>query len=1054
MAELGKAYIEVRADLAKFPQELRTKLIAALKEALNGVEFTELSSKAERAGEDAADKVSKGFDSQADKKIKKSGEKAGRSFLAGLKSVFTGGESAGLLSSLGNALSSAAGAAASAARAGGAGIGNGAQALSNGAQHLAERTTAALVEGFQQIAGILEDALAQLAAGGGGFLSGLQEQLEGLLEGRFEQVKELFKSLFERGKVAFEGLREHGRALFERLTSEDSRAFFRNLLNNGRTFFRDLGNNGRTFFTNMFNRGRTFFRDLETRHGSSFFGRLLTRGRGFFSSMSSSVAGFATRFAARFGSAISDAATQAQSAFSKVFSQLSTAVSGIAGAIGPILPALGTAIVIPVILLLVGAITQLSAALFALPAAAGVAVAAIAPLMIAMSGVSEAVSAGLSGDVEAFNKALEGLAPSARKVVKEIVGFGPALKAIKANTQQNFFAPLVGSLAPLGRVLLPEVNKGMSLVATQLGKVAAGFAELIGSNDIVEVIGDVFESAGRVVARVGPSIVDLVGVIFGVTEKGLPFVERFFGGFADGLDKLTGFLSNIQQNGDLQKWLGKAGSILGDIIRLSKALGDYYITLFGGKIGDAGAGFVSDLADKIRELADFLKEPQGQEFINNLATGLKAIGKIIVFVMGILPILMVTINGFVQAIRYVGQALEWIGRAAVTAALAIAAFTVWVSKGIAKGFMIAYHAVIDFFVDLGRIVADFFTETVPKAFDTVITFFKELPGKAVSAGGSLKDALTGWIKGALKGMLDAVLFGIGVAIGLFLAFPGLVVAAVRKLPELLAAVWDEIWSFAVNSFTSGRDLVVDAVEAIPGLLAAAGSAIAGFFVALWDGIVATVLAVPGLLGEAASAIGTFFSDLWNGVVTDSYNAVVGGVNSVVDYIASIPGKIAALGPRILDAARGIGRKIADGLSEIGNFATDLGKKVTNSLRSSINYIIGGINDGIAAVDDKLPGTLPRIPKLARGAVIDRPTLALVGEAGREVVMPLNDPRRAQQLADESGLYNLLQTGKPGATVNVTVYLDPYGVIVPITRTVVDSALDAQGSEFAFGTRDA
>lgn len=1054
MAELGKAYIEVRADLAKFPRELRTKLIAALKAALNGVEFTELTAKAEDAGAEAADRVAKGFDHEADKKLKKSGERAGRSLLAGLKSVFSGGEGASLLSRIGGALTGAASAAAGAARAGAGRVGNVASDLGTGAAHLAEKTTAALVEGFQQIAAVLEDALAQLAAGGGGILAGLQEQFEGLFEGRLEQVKELFTKFLERGREAFDGLREHGRAFFARLGDDDARDFYRRMLDRGRTFFRDLGNHGRTFFRGMVDRGRTFFRDLETRHGGTFFGRLLTRGRGFFSSLGATASRFATQFAARFGSAISSAATQAGEAFQKVFAQLSTAVSGIAGALGPILPALGMAAVIPVIVLLVGALTQLSAALFALPAAAGIAVAAIAPLMVALSGVSDAVSAGLSGDTEAFNEALKGLAPSARAVVKELVGFGPILKAIKADTQQNFFAPLVGSLAPLAKTLLPEVRRGMALVATSLGHVAAGFAELIGSNDVVEVIGDVFESAGRVVARVGPSIVNLVGAIFGITEKGLPFVERFFGGFADGLDKLTGFLSNIQQNGALEKWLGKAGSILKDILRLGQALGDYYLTLFGGKIGDAGAGFLSDVADKVRELADFLKTDQGQEFIANLATGFKAVGKIIVFVMGILPPMMIVLNAVVDTIRLLGQGLYYVGLGAVIAAKAIAQFVTWAAKGIAEGFSKGYAAVVGFFKFIGRVVGDFFTETVPKAFDAVINFFAELPGRAVEAGGHLGDQLQKWVKGALKGMLDAFLFGIGVVIGVVLAFPGLVLGALAKLPGALASFWQLISDGAVAGWDAVVSTVSDAAHAIPGLLADAGNAILAGMQWLWDQLVAGALAVPGLLAEAGSAIGDFFRDLWQNVVVDSYNAVVDGFNSMLDWLFSIPDKIRSLGPKVLDAARGIGRAIANGLSEIGNFATDLGQRVVNSLKSGINYAINGINKGIAAVDDKIPGTLPRIPLLARGAIIDSPTLAVIGEAGREVVMPLNDPARARQLADESGLFNLLQTGKPSSMVNVTVYLDPYGVIVPITRTVVDDALDQQGSELAFGTRAA
>ena len=44
--------------------------------------------------------------------------------------------------------------------------------------------------------------------------------------------------------------------------------------------------------------------------------------------------------------------------------------------------------------------------------------------------------------------------------------------------------------------------------------------------------------------------------------------------------------------------------------------------------------------------------------------------------------------------------------------------------------------------------------------------------------------------------------------------------------------------------------------------------------------------------------------------------------------------------------------------------------------------------------NKVPGvsipTIGRIPKLAKGGIIDSPTIAMVGEAGKEAVMPLEN----------------------------------------------------------------
>lgn len=862
MAELGKAYIEVRADLAKFPAELRTKLIAALKAAIKDVDFKELGDAAEKAGGDAGERAGKGFAKKGKAALDKAAKEAGKSALSRLTGFFDsrrGNDSGSLFGSISGAIS-------------------------------------------------------------GGIADGLKA-----------------------GQSA--------------------------------------------------------------------------------------------------ASSIGDFGSKIGGAFSKV--------GDIGGSVGSVLQIGAMALLIPVAIQLAGALVQLGGALFALPALAGVAVAAIAPLIIAFQGIGGAVSAGLSGDTEAFNQALKGLAPSARSVVKEIVGLGPAFKSIKANVQGAFFAPLVGTIKPLAQTLLPVLNNGLTIAAKSLGRFAAGFVDLLTSNDIVEDIGDVFESTSRIIDRIAPSLVNLGGVLFGVMEKGLPFVERFFAAIGTGIDRFTSFLGGIQQDGRLNSWLEKASAILGDTVRLAKELGTYLLTILGGEIGDNGASFINDFADAVARLNAYLKSEDGQKALHNIGVLTKAAGAAFLFFVESESSMLAALNFAFDAVRTFGSALEAIGGAAVTAGAAIGDFAVFIGTTVADAFTTAYHAVLDFFTYIGTGIHDFFTETIPAAFSATVEWFEALPGKIGDALQSGANSTKGFFLDLLKGWYADVLEGIGILVGFFLATPYLIKTALTSAGSFIADTFKEGFANALEAATAGIDWIVDAVLSIPGRLDAAGEAIWGFFVSLGTGIRDFLLTIPGLLGDAGSAIAGFFTDLWNGVVTDSYNAVVGGFTSVIAWIEAIPGRITALGPKILDAARGIGRNIANGLSEIGNFASDLGKKVLNALKSGINFVIDSINRGIADVDDALPVSLPRIPKLAKGAIVDRPTLAMVGEAGTEVVLPLNDPARARQLADESGLFNLLQTGKPSSGPTINVYLDPSGVLIPITRTVVDEALDQQGNELAF-----
>jgi hypothetical protein len=60
--------------------------------------------------------------------------------------------------------------------------------------------------------------------------------------------------------------------------------------------------------------------------------------------------------------------------------------------------------------------------------------------------------------------------------------------------------------------------------------------------------------------------------------------------------------------------------------------------------------------------------------------------------------------------------------------------------------------------------------------------------------------------------------------------------------------------------------------------------------------------------------------------------------------------------------------------------------------------------------------LPKIPQLAEGGIVDRATLAMIGEAGKEVVMPLeNNTAWIDKLADKISA----KSGNTSKTYNIT-----------------------------------
>ena len=105
----------------------------------------------------------------------------------------------------------------------------------------------------------------------------------------------------------------------------------------------------------------------------------------------------------------------------------------------------------------------------------------------------------------------------------------------------------------------------------------------------------------------------------------------------------------------------------------------------------------------------------------------------------------------------------------------------------------------------------------------------------------------------------------------------------------------------------------------------------------------------------------------------------------------------------------IGGSVAEFIGSIFTSKINMVKGIINGVISLINGAISAINRISINIPDWVPEyggktigfNLPKIPKLAYGGIVDKPTLAMVGEAGREAVMPLeNNTQWIDKLADK------------------------------------------------------
>lgn len=200
-------------------------------------------------------------------------------------------------------------------------------------------------------------------------------------------------------------------------------------------------------------------------------------------------------------------------------------------------------------------------------------------------------------------------------------------------------------------------------------------------------------------------------------------------------------------------------------------------------------------------------------------------------------------------------------------------------------------------------------------------------------------------------------------------------------------------------------------------------------------LLALVTAMPTIIQAFAEALPTLIDSII-AFLTDPNTIqmmVTAGVQLLMALVTAVPQILGAL----LQAFGKLFRDMWSGLGKIfkdfaGNFGKGVGNAIINALNNAIGFIEGMINtpiniiNGAIDVINGIPGvnighvqtiSLGRIPTLATGGITTGPTTALIGEAGKEAVIPLEENTDwAKIMAKE--IDKQFQEGEGGRVVNV------------------------------------
>lgn len=590
--------------------------------------------------------------------------------------------------------------------------------------------------------------------------------------------------------------------------------------------------------------------------------------------------------------------------FSNVFSKLGGHLSEIGGGIGLIGSKLagfaGGSPLIALILALVPAIVALAAALSnliglvgVLPSGLGVLIAAIVPVVVAFQNFGDAVSALAEGDIEKIDEALKKLSPSARDVAREVAGLLPLLRSFQRAVQESFFFQIRGGFSQLVEAF-PKIISNFGTVATEMGRLTKRFIDFATSTGTIQTLNQLFATTARIISTLSGPIIRLFESITSSVGASLPFVERIAGAFGRALDAFSAFLNKSIETGAFDTFIEDAFTTVKELIDLVKALGGLLGTIFSGT-EEAGHGLIVTLTDLTTRLDDFLKSAQGQDALKNLSDLAKLFGQA-------LGAILTSIILLDTSWRISVKTLELLGRG---------------------------------FVDLISKIGDFFGK-IPEKIEEFKRFLAQVPAAIVQA---VENAFTALLQ-TIGIQIGLVLFAIQVLPEKIVGFIGTIPQRIRdalastgpSIMDIFRQAFDDATAFITTKFQE----ILAFIGSVPSRIAALGPV----FLQAGKNLITSFM-------NGFRAVGSFIGDIAGdivGSVRSFLNKAIDKINSGIARIdAILPGDLGRI-PRLAQGAV-VGHRAGGTLAVVGEGREDEAVAPLSKLEDMIKNVINSENGG-------------------------------------------------------------------------------------------------------------
>ncbi|WP_262081560.1 hypothetical protein [Streptococcus sp. Marseille-Q5855] len=619
--------------------------------------------------------------------------------------------------------------------------------------------------------------------------------------------------------------------------------------------------------------------------------------------------------------------------------------------------------------------------------------------------------------------ALDAIAPVFETIEKAVNRFGDAFSRVYDEHVSPFITTLSSGISQIVSVFLDSFDNN---VTPALQRFSDGFEDVYNNHigpaidslsqafgGLVDVLKQVWEDNMQPFAEFladtfGISIGEVADVLGGAILEALKIladtvkvVSDAFVAFSDwckdnreivsAMATAIGLVSTAWEGIKFMSWAEQAGGLAAGIGKLSGAFTDLVSAVKGLTV------------DKIKDFAEsvYLNTLYAKDFVVNSGKTIAQLGK--------------------TALELGKSALAWGVHAAQMGLAAAAEIAQSVAAGVAAAATWALNGAIAVLTSPITLVIAAIAALIAigvllyQNWDTVVEFAKTAWQGLCDFISGICQAIGEFFSG-LWTKLQEIFEPIGQWFGeKFQQAWDAIVNIFSGIGEWFSGVFQGAWDAIVNIFTPIGSWFGQRWADVTNALANIGAWFTDMFQKAWTGLTNIFSKLGSWFGErwadvtnALSSVSNWFGEMF----TNAYNAVKDAFSSIGDFFKGVWDTVKSI---FVNAGQMVGEAVGGAFKSAVN-------AVLGTIENVVNGFIGMIN-GVLDVVRNLPGlgwigsvSSVSLPRLARGGIVDSPTIAMIGEAGKEAVVPL----------ENTGFIQTLGRVVSSAVVNAMAGVSPQG----------------------------